>query len=150
MSVEAELGKEFLDHHGVRGMKWGVRGARMALNARKSRNKPPVSEDAQRHAVAKKKKLSELSDKEIKELVTRMNMEQQVRRMNPATLSKGHTAAKNVIAVAGTVTAITAIAQGPIGKKIAKAIKSIATEKGRKAITSIDVSSIGRTEKLLG
>lgn len=141
-----KMGADYLEHFGVKGMKWGVRGAKVANSIRKSRKAPkPMSEDAQRHAAAKKKKLSELSDKELKDLALRLNMEQQVKRMNPASITKGHNAAKAVVAVVGTASAIHAIGSSPLGKKIGKAIVSIGTKQGRKALTGFGTSGIGTT-----
>lgn len=141
-----KMGEDFLEHFGVKGMKWGVRGAKVANSIRKSRkSSKPMSEDAQRHAAAKKKKLSELSDKELKDLALRLNMEQQVKRMNPASITKGHNAAKAVVAVVGTASAIHAIGSSPLGKKIGKAIVSIGTSQGRKALTGFGTSGIGTT-----
>lgn len=130
-----KMGEDYLEHFGVKGMKWGVRAARTIHNARKAPK--PMSEDAQRHAAAKKKKLSELSDKELKDLALRLNMEQQVKRMNPASITKGHNAAKAVVAVVGTASAIHAIGSSPLGKKIGKTLA--------KAV-AVDVTGIGKTK----
>jgi hypothetical protein len=98
-----------LEHHGVKGQKWGVR-----------RKSGSHSEDAQRHNAAKKKKVHELSDKELKDLVNRMNMEQQVKRMNPSSVARGHKVAKGVVGVMGTVTAVAAFANSGPGKAIGR------------------------------
>lgn len=84
----------FLEHYGVKGMKWGVRKSepRVAVPTSTS-HKPgdfvrakggqnqPASEDAVRVAgVRQKAKASTtdaLSNKELQDLVTRMNLEQQ-------------------------------------------------------------------------
>jgi len=66
---------EFLEHFGVKGMRWGVR------------RKPgaPASEDVQRvkatQSKIKRGKTDALSNKELQDLVTRMNLEQQYSRM---------------------------------------------------------------------
>lgn len=76
---------EFLAHYGVKGMKWGVR--------RKKSDREPASEDAARAAELqtrlKKSGTSALTNKELQEVVTRMNLEQQYSRLNPKTQSKG-------------------------------------------------------------
>lgn len=107
--VFEEIGETFLGHHGIKGQKWGVR-----------RKNPsgPSSEDAQRHGSARRKKSHELSDKELRELVNRMNMEQQYRRMTPSKIAKGHNAVKGIIAVVGTVNALLGIASTPAGRKL--------------------------------
>jgi hypothetical protein len=83
MSFE-EVGMDFLEHYGVPGMKWGVR-----------RNKQQItrSADAQRHAENAKKHLSELSDKDLKDLHNRLNTERNVRQLQ----GKGKSFAKTLI-----------------------------------------------------
>lgn len=120
-----EIGEQFLDHHGVKGQKWGVR--------QKSK-----SSDAERHGAAKKKKTHELSDTELRDLVNRMNMERQVKQLNPSKLTKGHNAAKTILGVTATIGTAVAFANSPAGKAIGKALKKS---------TSVDVGIVGRTER---
>lgn len=92
---------DIIAHYGVLGMHWGVRKRENAssgptdvtLKTRKPGKKlktaggqyHPATADATRHAVAKqtakKSSTDSLSDKELKDLVNRMNMEQQYNRM---------------------------------------------------------------------
>ena len=58
-----------LKHYGVLGMKWGHR--------KQSR---PMSEDAKKAKNLKKKKVSEMSNSELKRLNERMNLEQNYKR----------------------------------------------------------------------
>lgn len=87
--------KNELKHYGVLGMKWGVR-----------RKRTP-SADSVRAKNLRKKKTSELSNQELKELNNRLQLEQ-----NHKNLTKRRnvidTAAKTVIATAGTITALEA------------------------------------------
>lgn len=98
--------QEILSHHGVKGMKWGVRkglngrsgptevvlrakgGTKIKTSGGKGH---PPSEDAVRTAVsrqrAKKSSVSSLSNKELQDLVQRLNMERQYKSLtskNPA------------------------------------------------------------------
>jgi hypothetical protein len=67
---------EFLEHFGVKGMKWGVR---------KRRDSSPGSSDYERASaaknVAKTKGTKALSNEELQALVNRMNLEQQYSRL---------------------------------------------------------------------
>ena len=116
--MKFKVSEEFLAHYGVRGMKWGVRKKRSA------------SADSQRHGANKKKALKELSDDELKNLVNRLNMEQNARRLNPSKVNKGHNAVKAALAVGITANSVIAFASSPAGRKMERAfINAIKTSK---------------------
>ena len=93
-----------LAHHGVKGMKWGVRKSRETVPVstktapgRKvktsgGQNHSP-SEDAIKAAKirqqAKKSTTDSLSNKDLQDLVTRMNLEQQYSNLNKNNISAG-------------------------------------------------------------
>lgn len=75
-----------LAHYGRRGMKWGrhifTTGGRSKKSSESSSTtKREVSEDHSRAAAALKKHPSSLSNKEMQDLITRMNLEQQYSRV---------------------------------------------------------------------
>lgn len=77
-----------LMHYGVLGMKWGVRrgGSKTSgVNKRKSKQ----SEDYTRAKALKKKKVSQLSNAELKELNNRMNLENQYKNLKRQNVSTG-------------------------------------------------------------
>lgn len=82
MAMSDQL-EEFLEHFGVKGMKWGVR---------RNHSSESDSEDAKNAAEAAKKVRKHgtrsLTNKELQALVTRMNLEQQFTRLAPETKSK--------------------------------------------------------------
>jgi hypothetical protein len=97
-----ETVEDVLEHFGVKGMKWGVRKNRSGS----------ASEDAQRADAARKKIKTEggtkaLSNKELQDLVTRMNLEQQYStltgKQKKSTLNKGQETAKSILGVGKTV-----------------------------------------------
>lgn len=61
---------QFLEHHGIKGMKWGVR--------RKRGPSGRVSSDYSSVSKLKKKKLSELSNDELKKIKKRFDLEKDV------------------------------------------------------------------------
>jgi len=67
-----------LKHYGILGMKWGVR-------TRSERG----SSDHKRASSLKRKRLSDLSNEELKHLTTRMNLEQQYKNLKKGPLDAG-------------------------------------------------------------
>ena len=102
-----------LMHYGVLGMKWGVERARAGLkvaNKAKDQRRKKDGKQTSEHEDSKKahdkKPVSEMSDKELRERLNRINMEQQYKNLNPSKLNKGYKAVKTALAVAGTAIAI--------------------------------------------
>lgn len=105
----------FLNHFGVRGMKWGVR--------RKDRSPVTPSSDWQRHSTARKKKSKELSDQELRALLDRLNMEQRYRKQfNPSTVKKGLMVVGGILAVGKTMNEVMTFNNSPAGQMVAKKI----------------------------
>ena len=108
----------FLAHHGVKGMRWGVR----RTDAQLSGGSHETSGDkAQANAVAAKVakgNTSALSNQELQSLVTRMNLEQQYSRLTdkPSTVKKGYSFVKGAVDVAGTGVKIYQLATSPAAK----------------------------------
>lgn len=109
---------DVLAHYGVKGMKWGVRKSRSAPRG-------PASEDHARASAAKAKAKSHggthaLSNKELQDIVNRMNLEQQYSRLNPKKnpVKSGERYVKEALAVFGTASAVYAATQSPLGKQL--------------------------------
>lgn len=119
----AARGASFLEHYGVKGMKWGVRRAASQLGAAR-----PKSDDALVANAAKRKArvkgLDSLSNKELKDLSTRLNLETQVSSLSKKrnTLARGSATVASVIAAGATVNSAIAFSKTPAGKLIAKQI----------------------------
>lgn len=88
--IDKALSENFLEHFGVKGMKWGVRRSKAELakggGSSKDKNaseKPKPKAASGPNSREAKKSIKEMSDKELKDYVNRLNMEQQYARMQP-------------------------------------------------------------------
>lgn len=81
-----------LYHYGVLGMKWGKRKARQ-------------SEDYKKARAIKKKKISEMSNEELKTLNNRLNLEANYREVSKRNVSSGRKWVTGILVGAATVTA---------------------------------------------
>ena len=112
-----------LYHYGVPGMKWGVRRSQNKLDRINKRSKKnDWSEDATTAAKIKTKKVSQMTNAELRKLNDRRNLEQQNANLSRNS-NKGRAAVKAFIATAGTITAVSAAAAiyAKHGKKVYQA-----------------------------
>lgn len=103
-----------MSHYGVKGMRWGYRGTKDSspvgvsltqvpgkrVKATGGQN-APASDDAKRAATlkqtAKKSSTDSLSNKELQDLVQRMNLEQQYARLSAPQKSNGRKLAERIL-----------------------------------------------------
>lgn len=113
-----------LKHHGVKGMKWGVRKGPSS-----SRSSTPESTDHQTAEAIKTKLrtggVKSLANHELQTLNTRMQLEATHRNLNggqPSTFDKGHNHVKKVLAAGKTLADIYNTVNSPAGKAVRKAV----------------------------
>ena len=116
MEVIVTMNNNYLKHHGVKGMKWGVRketlvtGARIAKSASEGfKSASNIAGTVNNNKTPSKKvrnDLSQMSDDELRRRINRLNMEQQYSNLNPSRTSRGASFAKSTLEVAGSVAAI--------------------------------------------
>lgn len=99
--------EDFINHHGIKGMRWGIRNKRNVI-------KP--SGDAKKAAALRRKKPSELSTKQLKSLNERMNLEQNARRLNPTSIQRGTLAASSILTTLGIGVTAYNMVTSPAGK----------------------------------
>lgn len=109
----------FLEHYGVKGMKWGVR----------NRSRRDERRRAKTFGGSKQKKpaASELDDKELQQIVQRMNMERQYNSLTrtPNVLDRVNTGTRvagSILAVGATVNTAIAFSKSPAGQAIKRGL----------------------------
>jgi hypothetical protein len=106
---------EFLEHHGVKGQKWGVRNKRQVK----------TSSDHKKTATLRNRKTHELSNKQLQNVNARINLEQNYRRLNPSKVKIGSDMARSILAGLGTAASVYTLANSPAGKAGIAAAKKV-------------------------
>lgn len=109
-----------LYHYGILGQKWGRRRYQYANGTltpagKKHQKEMGWSKDAKYAAKLKKKKVSEMSNEELKKYNERRNLEANYKRLNPSKVSK---VTKTALATIGTAATIASLAD--MGPKFVK------------------------------
>lgn len=99
---------EYLYHHGIKGMKWGIRrfqdkyGRLTLLGKKRRRDEDGDDSKPKANKPSKPKSLSEMSDQELRARINRLEMEKRYRELNPEQVTKGKkfvdSVLKNVLA----------------------------------------------------
>lgn len=127
-----------LYHHGIIGMKWGVRryqnkDGSLTAAGKKRYNQDSWSEDAKTASQLKKKSVNQMSNAELRKLTERQQLERNYSNLNPSLIKKGVVTAAAVAGALGTIVSIknngaTVIGMGKkVGQKVISKI-------GKKAI----------------
>lgn len=118
----ADTATDFLEHFGVKGMRWGKRNARPTYsksvqtfgshnlqNSKHHAVSPPANIDARKsqgyQARVKAGGTQALSTKELKSLVERMNLEKQYAGLNPPKVSFGQKMISDLMPIMGSAVA---------------------------------------------
>lgn len=115
-----------LYHYGVLGMKWGRRKDRSAGISKRKSKKRQMSDDAREAALIKKKKVSEMSNAELRKLNERKQLERTYASLNQKK-SRGKKAFEAFVKTAGTISAATAAyaTYKKVGKSILDKLNSV-------------------------
>lgn len=102
----AEDVEDFLAHYGVKGMKWGVR--RGLVKSGKERTSREDKVRSKRKDAKRRRQV--ISDKDLDQLVKRLEQEKKLKALLDEDLAPGRTATKKLLANAGTKVAGTVLA----------------------------------------
>ena len=100
--------EDCLQHHGIKGMRWGIRRYRngdgsLTSAGKKRYKKRQPSEESVTAKKLRKKKMNELTNKELETLNRRTRLETEYKKLHPNTYKKVLVAAGSIAASMGTV-----------------------------------------------
>lgn len=100
-----------LQHYGILGMKWGVRRARKDSGSTSTRKRNSRIEDVNEDYMRahSKKSVKDMSDKELREMINRLQMEQNYEKLSRGHISKGMSYVKNFTNNAMTIATLIAV-----------------------------------------
>lgn len=87
-----------LYHHGILGMRWGHRKARVSKSKKRTKR---MSKDAYDAHKISKKKIHQLSNDELRRYNNRKNLENNYKKLNKKGIAKAAAIAAGVVAAAG-------------------------------------------------
>lgn len=114
---------EFLKHYGVLGMKWGVRKG-SSSSSRRKKSSSSKSSDAKKTDELAKRGAKNLSDKQLKAVNNRLNMEKQFNSLTAKQKSKGRKFVEDVLGQASKEAL-----KNYASKEMTKALESTLTKK---------------------
>lgn len=133
-----EMEQSELTHYGILGMRWGIRrpvgpDGLVSSTSRKSREKAgrlkekaaeaEASSDYTRARQLQSKAAKSLSNAEMKSLTERLQLEQNLARLNPSWLKRGENYSKTALAAGTSLASAYALYKSPAGQALKSVIE---------------------------
>lgn len=125
------MNEDYLCHHGVKGMKWGIRKARKKTSIFPRKKKASKQQTQNNQKKEKKVNIKKLSDKELQSKIQRLQLERQYRNLKREELSEGRKLVGEILKASGRTLGIQ-VANYVGGKAINKAFKDEVVSVGKK------------------
>lgn len=115
-----------LYHHGVKGMKWGVRKDKPGSGNFRQRSSEKLSvarnytgsKRSDALTRARRKNINKMSNQELQEEITRLNLERQYRSLTRVDFMRGQKHAENALKYEKTYKAVRKSAASALGKSV--------------------------------
>lgn len=111
-----EKNEEMLEHHGIKGQKWGVRrfqnedGTRTAAGKKREQSRSEDSAHDDYNKAHSGKSVKDMSDAELRNRLNRLQMEKQYSQLTNSDTSKGKKFVSDAMKVATTVATVSTTA----------------------------------------
>lgn len=109
---------DFLEHYGIKGMKWGVRRSVGSDGKVKRTRGPKESAESKKTRDLRQRHVRSLTNKQIETVNKRQQLETKFNQMNPTKVEKGAKVLKGVMATAGTGIAAYNMVNSPAGQAL--------------------------------
>lgn len=96
------IDEEFLQHYGVKGMKWGVRRSQAQLDRAAGRKTARANKKKRRSAPP----ASSMDDNQLRQRINRMKMEKEYNELTSKSTGAGKKFAKKALSTAGTAVVV--------------------------------------------
>lgn len=101
----------FIEHHGTKGMRWGVRKPR-----RVEKKTHPQSSESKKVETLRERKPRQLTNKQLQTVNNRLNLEQNYSKLNPNAVKRGTVAAAAILGTLQVGVTAYNMATSPAGK----------------------------------